>query len=274
MMGDPWPELLEAETDFHHHSSSSARVMDSSMPPTETGSSVSPTQIDSDSDDQFRVPLHSDDPGPDSLLDALDRPIEEEESWDSQLTEDEHPNQPLAARLIESGASAAAPGVHWSRTEDFIDGVRQILDKAAASGARWFRIAPCFDVMDLMDFEGCVNHAIQWIKENRDHWGQYKIGITECPLHRWYNDDHGYAHATENVWSAMHIVYIAPTSKWKRHIVDTPESLALKMASTGAMERALIREFKGTQGCINVADGGDCPSTGSPHLVYVITEAF
>ena len=249
--------------------------MDSGDHPT---TSVPPTEIDSDSDDQSRVPMDSDDPWQDSLIDALERDIEassshaDQESLDSQLTQNENPNEPLAARLSECCASATTSGVHWSLTEDFIDRVGQVL--AGALHQPWFRIAQCFDVMDLRDFQGCVNHAIQWIEVNRAQWSDYKIGITENPLRRWCNDDHGYAYATENTWNAMHIVYSAPTSKWKLHITETPESRALKIVSTGAMERALIREFKGTQGCVNRADGGDCPSDGVPHFVYVVANVF
>ena len=222
--------------------------------------SVPPTEIDSDSDDHWQ----------DSLIDALERDIEassshaDQESLDSQLTQNENPNEPLAV--------CTAVAMHWSLTEDFIDRVGQVL--AGALHQPWFRIAQCFDVMDLRDFQGCVNHAIQWIEVNRAQWGDYKIGITENPHRRWCNADHGYAYATENTWSAMHILYSAPTSKWKLHIAETFESRALKIGSTGAMERALIREFKGIQGCVNRADGGDCPSDGSPHFVYVVADVL
>ena len=67
----------------------------------------------------------------------------------------------------------------------------------------------------------------------------------------------------EGHWRRMHLLYAAPTSKpWRDR-------------STGSMEKLLIEQFNCElyENCINrKGGGGDCPSFGNPHFVYVVEE--
>ena len=69
----------------------------------------------------------------------------------------------------------------------------------------------------------------------------------------------------------MHVLYCAPTSKWRIKPLDDAITRQLKAESTGAMEIALIERFSSHPRCINREGGdGDCPSNGSPHFTYVV----
>ena len=85
-----------------------------------------------------------------------------------------------------------------------------------------------------------------------DPYCDFKIGITEDPPKRKKLYDNSGEPLTE-----MHLIYFAPTSKPR--IAE----------STGQMERALISRFRGREGCLNSAPGGERPSDGCPHWLYL-----
>ena len=67
----------------------------------------------------------------------------------------------------------------------------------------------------------------------------------------------------------MHLLYAAPTSKVKYDGPDEKRAQLVK-ESTGTMETDLITMWSGHERCINrKGGGGDCPSNGSPHFVYI-----
>ena len=85
---------------------------------------------------------------------------------------------------------------------------------------------------------------------------EFKIGITVDPKWCWFTCAGG---AYSKRFTKMTLVYVANSSKPKhRH-------------STGNMEIAQIEKFKYDDRCLNVADGGETPSGGSPHFCYVVS---
>jgi hypothetical protein len=81
---------------------------------------------------------------------------------------------------------------------------------------------------------------------------EFKIGISVNVLARW--DMYG------SSYDDMHLLYFAKMSH--------PD----KAESSGAMERAQIARFGHYHSCNNVARGGERPSAGYPHWVYLVTK--
>ena len=108
-------------------------------------------------------------------------------------------------------------------------------------------------------FDWCLRQIQEFLQDNivNCNCSAYKIGICENPRARWqlYRRDKNYR------WQVMYLLYAAPTSKpW---IAE----------STGTMETKLIEYFNSDTdiACINrPGAGGECPSNGSPHCVYVV----
>jgi len=102
------------------------------------------------------------------------------------------------------------------------------------------------------NIEVCADTIDAILSGAMDPYCDFKIGITENPPRRKKLYDNSGEPVTE-----MHLIYFAPTSKPR--IAE----------STGQMERALISKFRGREGCQNTAPGGERPSEGCPHWVYL-----
>ena len=167
---------------------------------------------------------------------------------------------------------------HWSKSEKFWDGINSVLRRC--QGMEWFD-RHVLDLLDLDDFEGCVQALCAFINSNignddqqmigvREPWQRFKIGITENPWPRW----NMYQQEKERgiKWHHMSVVYAAPTSKSNTQFQSGRE-LALRQTSTGSMEKILIKQCARIPQCINHPNsGGERPSDGSPHFVYIVFE--
>lgn len=67
----------------------------------------------------------------------------------------------------------------------------------------------------------------------------FKIGITMNPIHRWHNKEYGYGHSADK-YIKMVVLLIS----------DRGEAAAF-------LEAALIKQFRDTAGCRNIASGGE-----------------
>jgi hypothetical protein len=85
---------------------------------------------------------------------------------------------------------------------------------------------------------------------------EFKIGICRDPRWRFFECARGeYAKR----FTKMILIYVADCSK--KHLAN----------SSGKMERAQIAIFRDRySGCLNVGDGGEGASPGSPHFMYVV----
>ena len=185
---------------------------------------------------------------------AADTPLTES-TLDSQDTAADDPNWPPEKTPHDQ---------HWSEIAAFSQAVSDMLPCANCT---WFSSEP-LGLLDLTDFDMCSSCAEGFILSNVVGQCEYfKIGITENPYQRWVRSDCGYQHSG---WSFMYVLYVAPTSKWKLHALDSEKTRALKSTSTGSMERFLVDKFRHLPECINRQPGGDCPSNGSPHFCYVV----
>ena len=172
-----------------------------------------------------------------------------EESYDSQATDAEDPNYP-----VQNDPSLQA-AEHWSLKENFVRSVNEIVDHVQQFA--WLRHV-VFAGQSLVDFEACVQAAAQHIHTNvlGSAW-RFKVGITENPAARWSRPDCGYAH---DGWSFMDLIYVAPTSKWRvKSQLEQEHVKALKLSSTGSMERRLVQIFHDHPDCINTQRGGRLP---------------
>ena len=113
-------------------------------------------------------------------------------------------------------------------------------------------------IIDLLSMLFHMCHVIHRRKHGNIYIYIYRYIIIchkvyEAPKHnRWYKKD-------KPNWQRMHLIYAAPTSKpWRRH-------------STGQMETQLIDRCWHHESCINRRGaGGECPSAGDPHFVYIV----
>ena len=247
---------------------------------------ITPTEPDSDTatiidldESQVQIAEHEQD----SLVQlALDPPVEpsSEESWDSQLTQNERLNEPQAdrvplyQRILDAAEATPAQDVgrrrHWSKDLAFAQGVSDTL--AMCRGQSWFESN--LGAVDLADRQLCFDSAVDFINSKKHRWSTFKIGICENPYLRWTDQAiGGYAWDPRHDWVFMAILYAAPTSKHRILQTMGDDAKALRMASTGRMEIDLIDVFHADAACLNrEGGGGDCPSDGSPHFLYVVAE--
>ena len=196
---------------------------------------------------------------PDALLDQLDdymngrvKEEDEDEAWDSQLTEydDDHwPAEPPPKRQ-----RCTSPPRHFTKSSEFWDSVgkevRYYMDD------EWFSTADK-TINDLSeDWERNVSTVARAINSIALGSIQFKIGICRDPKWRWFVCNGG---KYSKNFTKMTIVYAAKSSKPKHS------------ESTGNMEIAQIEKFKCYQHCLNEAPGGEMPSDGSPHFCYVVS---
>jgi hypothetical protein len=194
-----------------------------------------------------------------TLLDLFNRsPTPRSESeFDSQATDAEEPMKPDPPPLETKRK-------HWFDDPDFWDGVSRALGQSFDEP--WFDNSFFFTAFEFKPwrFEACVDEILALIRDRFADGSTYKIGITENPYSRWWRPDCGYGHPKnhQHRFSKMMLVYAAPTSKPKH------------AESSGSMERELIKYCNSEldSSCLNrPGGGGDCPSNGSPHFVYIVS---
>jgi hypothetical protein len=197
------------------------------------------------------------DDSPDALLDDLEAymngPAEEDEdeAWDSQLTEDEDPNYPAPPPKRQRCTS---PPRHFTKSSEFWDSVEK--EVRYYMDDEWFSIADK-TIHDLSeDWERNVSTVERAVKSIALGSMEFKIGICRDPKWRWFVCDGG---KYSKNFTKMTIVYAAKSSKPKHS------------ESTGNMEIAQIAKFKDYDNCLNRAPGGEMPSDGSPHFCYVVS---
>ena len=186
-------------------------------------------------------------------------------SFDSELTENYDPNVPAPSISCEADRE---DDLHWSHSSSFKDAVADHLN-----GYKYYPAITCEGLahMPLHSFEECFSRIVVYILQNIcPACDQFKIGITENAVVR-YNLTY-----LGNEWGEMHVLYCAPTSKWNIHKYMSDERKMLMSTSTGTLESALIKQFRGESAAerhpqlYNRGAGGECPSNGSPHFLYVI----
>ena len=172
------------------------------------------------------------------------------------------------AAIPTSGCPVIHAPVPWYRCPDFKRRWCNVVNESKRYPIDWY----CLSWMPLESFDECFACIMTYILEDLcPKVRLYKIGITDNPVKRW----HMYMDRVEQEpWERMHICYVAPTSKWRPNILDSIEEAQLKKTSTGAMERRLIEGCQRHHKLYNREEGGDCPSDGSPHYVYIVTERW
>jgi len=169
-----------------------------------------------------------------------------DDTFDSQLTQNENPG------VSSQPTELPPPPSHFTQQKDFWDKVAYRLH--GLLGQPWLGEAPSLDRL-TPDFQRNADVCAQSIQHVISSATHFKIGITCDPRWRFFEcDDGDYA----KNFDKMVLVYAAETSKPK------------KMDSTGMMEIEQIARFKHLPGCENVSGGGDRPSEGSPHFMYVV----
>ena len=179
----------------------------------------------------------------------------------------------LEDRVATVGTSSTAALTTDAQLEDLIDPLLPEPAEWWYSEKFWDKVN--LQVGDVRDTDWCIldffndaprswnealNAAASYINDNVvDIRHEFKIGITECCRKRWENTRCGWK--WEN-FEVMIVLYAAPSSK------------PCCRYSTGAFEKALIREFARVNGCLNVrGSGGEGASMGSPHFAYVIVRS-
>ena len=204
------------------------------------------------------------DDSPDALLDLLqthfDQPDETSSEFDSQLTENENPNEPAspcspAPKRLKLDTS---PARHFSKSPDFWDDVVKVVTSYMDDA--WFSMDEAMDHLGE-DWDGNASTVTRAIAGIVNKCQEFKIGITEDPKHRWFVCDNG--NYNKN-YTKMTVVYVAPKGK------------KLYRESTGNMEKTQISKFKDTllgEGkCMNKAPGGEGASDAYPHFCYVVSK--
>ena len=171
--------------------------------------------------------------------------LPEESPFDSQCTANDNPGLP------DRAAVPLAP--HFTSDPAFWDSVGHRIE--AYSDKEWFETSACLHNLGPHWEQNCdvVTAAIQSIVSSSS---EFKIGISLDPRWRFWECAGGEYSKT---FRKMTIVYAAPFSR------------ALRLHSTGMMERDQIAKFKHHSGCLNVAPGGEGASAGSPHFLYVVS---
>lgn len=198
-----------------------------------------------------------------------------DDSSDSTQKKGEHEGSRLQRAPVHEehlpphGTDATAPLPHWSWDPMFISNVESACE--ALKTKQWF-VKEVFEMMDLTDFDRCVQVVINYVQPRVKHWASFKIGITENLKMRWYNQTFGYE---REEWTKLYLLYAAPTSKTSIKEWMNPTLVDLRKASTGSMEKQLIKSLKEQYGtrCKNKEGaGGECPSDGNPHFTYLVVQ--
>ncbi len=186
----------------------------------------------------------------------------EDETFDSQLTAND---DPMKESQIPPVLLATSTPVHFSDDDHFWNAVAE--HDFAAQQYSWYDSAWFWDAPSK--FDEALPAASAFISNFICcRWDEFKIGITENIVRRWRDRGMGYQWRG---WDRMFLLYAAPTSKTRESVLDSDEQKQLKRESTGAFETALIAEWGEHSFCLNQEGaGGECPSAGWPHFVYVV----
>ena len=208
----------------------------------------------------------------DTLLGMLDEMIADSDQGNSWITDSEQLRATQQAEQIIANTNIAnTSGQRHKPTichafggtkqtaddKDFWDSVERLLSPCMKQ--YWWRGDFFYDAP--VDYDPCLQASADFILDNISGNFEYKIGITEHPMCRWYNTEMpGYEWDNkQNPWLFMAILYAAKTSK------PTVEH------SSGSFEKELCQMMEHDNDCLNrIGAGGDCPSNGSPHFVYVV----
>jgi len=205
---------------------------------------------------------------PRSMGDDVDSPssfdLTRSNSFDSELTENDDlvfgsravPPIPTRASNPQDDTMEPHPQQpHFMEDPIFMDKVINFLVDHGIMTDASLDVSPAFRLLTT-SFAQNANHCADGVRAVVDG-RKFKIGITEDPMDRFYNEIYGYGTAAGGNYSKMYLLYVAPLSKPR-----VPDS-------TGRMEINLIARFKEDPNCLNKGPGGECPSNGSPHFVYV-----
>lgn len=194
------------------------------------------------------------------------------EFWD--LLDMKDPGHNLAqVPSVAALPTASPPATHepeaWYHCAGFKRRWHKVKRQSSSYPIDW----ECLNWMPLESFDVCFECIMTFIGEDiGPEIQRFKIGITEDPVKRW----NMYQEPRKNKvdWDTMYICYVAPTSKWKWKATDSAGQDKLKKTSTGAMERKLIAgcRCQNNPKLYNTEDGGECPSDGSPHYLYIMTQ--
>lgn len=179
-------------------------------------------------------------------------PIREENTWDSQLTQNDNPG--------ERTPELAPLPCHFSQCPKFQASVEESLKEHGMRKTdtwRWLEQGITFNCLGP-DWESNVNACTDAIANIVNHAAKFKIGICLDPHWRFF--ECGGRVKYEHEYKKMVLIYAAKSSKkWDSE-------------STGHMEKILIDRFRHRDTCMNKAGGGGGASDGSPHFLYVVWE--
>jgi hypothetical protein len=189
-----------------------------------------------------------------------------ESAYDSQLTMREEPETPPASPPPAPRRWHEWP-LTWATSDEFwnlvaAEDLRLRTNPWYHADWFWRRSPP------PEDYEACVEMASCHIGHDLlPRAEQIKIGITEDIGRRWEQ----MSADRRGGWRELHLLYAAPTSKTIASLLDDERVSKLKATSTGAFETRLISDWSPAEQCVNRSGaGGECPSAGSPHYVYVV----
>ena len=202
---------------------------------------------------------------PDWLLDELEahvnRPDQDDDAssaFDSQLTENENPNEPASpcSPAPKRFKLDTSPPCHFTNANEFWDSVAKVVSSYCDDA--WFSMHKATLNNLGEDWDGNVSTVTAAIKGIAKESQFFKIGITENPKHRWFVRENG---RNSRDFTKMTVVYVSTHAKKIHH------------QSTGNMEKTQISKFKDICGdqCLNKSPGGEGASDGSPHFCYVVS---
>jgi hypothetical protein len=160
---------------------------------------------------------------PDHLLEQLqahfdqpDRPAQDDETssaFDSELTENENPNEPAphcpAPKRLKLDTSTPC---HFTKSDEFWDSVAKVVTSYMDDA--WFSIDDGTLERLGEDWDRNVSAVTTAITGIAREAQLFKIGITEDPKHRWFVCDNG---NYSNTFTKMTVVYVATPSKHRQH---------------------------------------------------------
>ena len=202
---------------------------------------------------------------PDALLDELealiDQPDQDDDAssaFDSQLTENENPNEPASpcSPAPKRFKLDTSPPCHFTKSDEFWYSVANVVSSYCDDA--WFSMHDATLNKLGEDWDRNVSTVEAAIKGIATESQFFKIGITENPKHRWFVCDNG---SYSKNFTKMTVVYVSTSAKKIHH------------QSTGNMEKTQISKFKDIcdDQCLNESPGGEGASDGSPHFCYVVS---
>jgi len=200
---------------------------------------------------------------PDWLLDDLEahfnRPDQDDDAssaFDSQLTENENPNEPASPCSPAPKRFKLDAPCHFTKSGEFWYSVANVVSSYCDDA--WFEMHDATLKRLGEDWDRNVSTVEAAIKGIATESQFFKIGITMDPKHRWFVCDKG---KYSKDFTKMTVVYVSTHAKKIHH------------QSSGNMEKTQISKFKDLCGdqCLNKSPGGEGASDGSPHFCYVVS---